>query len=59
LSGARLRIVAGHVEITQDDEMPGWISSKEAKQLFPPMDDDYAFGEMDEAGRAARSSSCR
>jgi len=32
-------------------EMPGWITNKEAKQLFSSMDDDYAFGEMDEAGK--------
>jgi hypothetical protein len=30
---------------------PGWITNKEAKRLFSPMDDDYAFGEMDEAGK--------
>jgi hypothetical protein len=46
-------------------EMPGWITNREAKQLFSPMEDEYAFGEMDEAGKsniadpAARSSSCR
>jgi hypothetical protein len=32
-------------------ETPGWITNKEAKQLFSPMADDYAFGEMDEAGK--------
>jgi hypothetical protein len=52
-------------------ETPGWITDKEAKQLFSSMDDEYAFGEMDEAGKGniadfpahvtprARSSSCR
>jgi hypothetical protein len=33
-------------------ETPGWITSKEAKQLFSSMDDEYAFGEMDEVGKA-------
>ncbi len=33
-------------------ETPGWITSKEAKQLFSSMDDQYAFGEMDEVGKA-------
>jgi hypothetical protein len=32
-------------------ETPGWITDKEAKQLFSSMDDEYAFGEMDEAGK--------
>jgi hypothetical protein len=32
-------------------ETPGWITNKEAKQLFSPMEDEYAFGEMDEAGK--------
>jgi hypothetical protein len=32
-------------------ETPGWITNKEAKELFSPMADDYAFGEMDEAGK--------
>jgi hypothetical protein len=33
-------------------EMPGWITNKEAKQLFSSMGDDYAFGEMDETGKS-------
>ncbi len=33
-------------------EMPGWITNKEAEQLFSSMADDYAFGEMDEVGKA-------
>ena len=33
-------------------ETPGWITNKEAKQLFSSMDDEYAFGEMDEAGKS-------
>jgi hypothetical protein len=29
----------------------GWITLSEARALFSPMDDQYAFGEMDEQGR--------
>jgi hypothetical protein len=29
----------------------GWISMKEAASLFSPMDESYAFGETDEAGK--------
>jgi len=29
----------------------GWITFQEARLLFSPMDQDYAFGEMDEAGK--------
>ena len=32
-------------------ETPAWITNKEAKQLFSSMDDEYAFGEMDEVGK--------
>ena len=28
----------------------GWITLSEARALFSPMDDQYAFGEMDEVG---------
>jgi hypothetical protein len=31
---------------------PGWITMKEAKTLFSQEGDAYAFGEMDEAGKA-------
>jgi hypothetical protein len=34
------------------EEEPGWIAMKEAKTLFSPADDAYAFGEMDEIGKA-------
>jgi hypothetical protein len=29
----------------------GWITMREARTLFSPMDDLYAFGDMDEQGR--------
>ena len=32
-------------------EESGWIMMKEAKRLFSEMDDQYAFGEMDDKGR--------
>ena len=33
-------------------EERGWITLSEARDLFSTMDDQYAFGEMDEIGRA-------
>jgi hypothetical protein len=29
----------------------GWITMQEARRLFSPMDDQYAFGETDDQGR--------
>jgi hypothetical protein len=34
----------------------GWISFAEARSLFSAMDDQYAFGEMDEQGNANLAS---
>jgi hypothetical protein len=34
----------------------GWITMQEARQLFSPMDDQYAFGEMDDQGKANLAS---
>jgi hypothetical protein len=34
-------------------EERGWITLSEARALFSPMGDQYAFGEMDEIGRAS------
>ena len=34
------------------EEEPGWITMKEAKILFSQEGEAYAFGEMDEAGKA-------
>jgi hypothetical protein len=31
----------------------GWITLSEARDLFSTMDDKYAFGEMDEQGKAS------
>src|SRR5260221_8556198 len=33
------------------DRERGWITLSEVRALFSTMDDQYAFGEMDEAGR--------
>jgi hypothetical protein len=30
----------------------GWITMQEARSLFSPLRDEYAFGEIDERGRA-------
>jgi hypothetical protein len=37
-------------------EERGWISFAEARSLFSAMDHQYAFGEMDEQGRANLAS---
>jgi hypothetical protein len=34
------------------DEGPGWITLPEAKRMFSPVSDAYAFGEIDEIGKA-------
>jgi hypothetical protein len=34
----------------------GWITIEEARQLFSPMDKQYAFGEMDDQGKANLAS---
>ena len=34
----------------------GWITFQEARLLFSPMDQDYAFGEMDDAGKSNLAS---
>jgi hypothetical protein len=33
-------------------EEPGWITMQEANAVFSPMETAYAFGEMDEVGKA-------
>jgi hypothetical protein len=34
----------------------GWITFQEARLLFSPMDQDYAFGEMDDVGKSNLAS---
>jgi hypothetical protein len=50
LDGGSKTLLATSIKKLPYDE-PGWITSKEAKSLFSPMDDQYAFGEMDEVGK--------
>jgi hypothetical protein len=50
LDGRSKTLLAASIK-TLPYETPGWITNKEAKQLFSSMDDEYAFGEMDEAGK--------
>jgi len=33
-------------------EEQGWITMQEARRMFSPMDEQYAFGETDDEGRA-------
>jgi hypothetical protein len=50
LDGRSKALLAASIKMLPYDE-PGWIINKEAKSLFSPMDDQYAFGEMDEVGK--------
>jgi hypothetical protein len=50
LDGGNKTLLATSIKMLPYDE-PGWITSKEAKSLFSPMDDEHAFGEMDEVGK--------
>jgi hypothetical protein len=50
LDGRSKTLLAASIKMLPYDE-PGWITSKEAKSLFSPMGDQYAFGEMDEVGK--------
>jgi hypothetical protein len=51
LDGRSKALLAASIKVLPY-ETPGWITNKEAKQLFSPMADDYAFGEMDEVGKS-------
>ena len=51
LDGRNKALLAASIK-TLPWETPGWITNKEAKQLFSPMNDEYAFGEMDEVGKS-------
>jgi hypothetical protein len=50
LDGRSKALLAASIKLLQIDE-PGWITGKEAKALFSPVEDQYAFGEMDEVGK--------
>jgi hypothetical protein len=51
LDGRSKTLLAASIQ-TLPYETPGWITNSEAKQLFSSMDDDYAFGEIDETGKS-------
>jgi hypothetical protein len=51
LDGRSATLLVASLKFLPDEE-PGWITMKEARTLFSPEDDAYAFGEMDEAGKA-------
>jgi hypothetical protein len=51
LDGRSKALLAASIK-TLPYETPGWITNKEAKQLFSPMNDEYAFGELDEVGKS-------
>jgi hypothetical protein len=50
LDGRSRSLLGASIKMLPYDE-PGWITSKEAKSLFSPMGDQYAFGEIDEVGK--------
>ena len=52
LDGSSTILLAASLK-TLPEEEPGWITMKEAATLFSQEGDTYAFGEMDEAGKAA------
>jgi hypothetical protein len=51
LDGRSKPLLAASLKMLPDEE-PGWITMKEAKTLFSQEGEAYAFGEMDEAGKA-------
>jgi hypothetical protein len=51
LDGRSKALLAASIK-TLPYDTPGWITDKQAKQLFSQMADDYAFGEMDEVGKS-------
>jgi hypothetical protein len=51
LDGRSATLLTASLKMLPEAE-PGWITMKEARTLFSPESDAYAFGEMDEAGKA-------
>jgi hypothetical protein len=51
LDGRSKALLAASLRFLRDDE-PGWITMQEAKTLYSPVSDAYAFGEIDEIGKA-------
>jgi hypothetical protein len=52
LDGRSKVLLAASLRFLRDEE-PGWITLQEAKTLFSPVSDAYAFGEIDEVGKAS------
>jgi hypothetical protein len=50
LDGRSKALLAASLKFLRDEE-PGWITLPEAKTLFSPYSDAYAFGEIDEIGK--------
>jgi hypothetical protein len=51
LDGRSKTLLAASFNVLPDEE-PGWITMKEAATLFSSERDAYAFGELDEIGKA-------
>jgi hypothetical protein len=51
LDGRSKALLTASLKFLRDEE-PGWITLPEAKTLFSPVSDAYAFGEIDEIGKA-------
>jgi hypothetical protein len=51
LDGRSKALLVASLKFLRDEE-PGWITLPEAKTLFSPASDAYAFGEIDEVGKA-------
>ena len=51
LDGRSRALLAASLKFLRDQE-PGWVTLPEAKTLFSPASDAYAFGEIDEIGKA-------
>jgi hypothetical protein len=51
LDGRSATLLTASLKMLPEEEL-GWITMKEAGTLFSPEGDVYAFGEMDEAGKA-------
>ena len=57
LDGRSKALLAASIKMLPYDE-PGWIINKEAKSLFSPMDDQYAFGEIGRSWKAEYRKVC-
>jgi hypothetical protein len=51
LDGRSKALLIASLKFLQAEE-PGWITMQEAKRLFSPVNDAYAFREIDEIGKS-------